>query len=54
MTPHARFHVYELYHAWRACYARSPTVGDVCRLTGYPRGLVWAWLWRMGVLRRIQ
>ena len=58
MTPATRLHVYELYHAWRACYGQPPTIDDVVRLTaesvrwpyGYPRGMVWACLWRMKLI----
>ena len=50
MTPATRLHVYELYHAWLACYGQPPTIDDVTTWGGVPRGKAYACLWRMGVL----
>lgn len=47
MTPHARCHITETYVAWLVCYNCPPTVTDVCCMTGYPHGMVYAWLWRL-------
>jgi hypothetical protein len=50
MTTDARAHVTELYAAWLLCYDRVPTLAEISRFTGEPCGMIYAWLWRLGVV----
>lgn len=50
MTPHERQHVLKVYYALWAQHRIAPRVADVVTATGLPCGMVWACLWRLGLL----
>lgn len=49
MTP-TRLHIYEVYHAYLARHGEPPSVNVLVKMTGYPRGTVYAVLWRLGLI----
>jgi hypothetical protein len=50
MTPHERRYTLEVYYFLWSLHRIAPRVADVVTATGLPRGMVWAWLWRMGLI----
>ena len=50
MMPATRSHVTKAYYALWVRYRIAPRIDDVVRVTGLPRGTVYACLWRMGLI----
>ena len=50
MTATTRALIAKTYHALWATHRIAPRVADVVAATGLPRGMVWACLWRLGLL----
>lgn len=50
MTPATRRHVTEAYYVLWGYHRIAPRIDDVVRMTGLPRGKVYACLWRLGLL----
>ena len=50
MIPTTRARITETYHALWTKHRIAPRVADVVTATGLPRGMVYACLWRLGLL----